>query len=420
MIKITRNDQALQGEQSASFSELSELTVDQIARIGAQELLKRALLVEADLVCREHAGLRLKDGRAAVVLNGAHRKRSIQSAAGALEVSVPRINDRRPIPSGQKQKFASIIVPPYVRKTMKIDELIPILYLHGVSSNHVGEALKVLLGENYSCSPNTVQRLLTIWEQEHREWRDRDLSIKEYVYIWADGIYLSTRGAEKQCVLVLLGALKDGSKELIGLEAGARESAESWKRFLMRLQERGFLPGKLFIGDGALGFWKATRDLYPKYREQRCWVHKTRNVLDCLPKTQHSEAKSSLHEIWMANSRASAEKAFDRFVVTYQAKYPKAAECLSKDRATLLTFYDFPAEHWVHIRTTNPIESTFATVRLRTCTTRGHYAPGRTEVMLYKFLSVAAKGWRRLKGSNLVLKVFEGVKFDDGVESRAA
>ena len=415
MKKIIKSKEGLQHTSEGKNPEFWEMGIDEIARIGAVNMLKRALIIEAERFCKEHDDLCLPDGRAGIVLNGTHSERTIQSSIGPIPVKVPRINDRRIIPKKKKLKYSSVIVPPYIRRSGKIEDLIPILYLHGVSTNDMCEAVKVLAGEKASCSPATVTRLLGVWEEEHRQWRGRDLSGKDYVYVWADGIYLTTRGGQKQCILVLMGALKDGTKELIGLEAGARESARSWKSFLLRLQDKGFKPGKLFIGDGALGFWKAVRELYPGYREQRCWLHKTANVLDKLPKCLHDEAKSNLHDIWMAPTKESAEKAFDRFVKTYSAKYPKAVECLTKDRDTLMTFYDFPAEHWIHIRTTNPIESTFSTTRLRTNKTRGNFSPGRTEVMFYKFILNASRRWRRLNGPKYVMKVHEGFEFEDGL-----
>jgi transposase-like protein len=419
MNKIIKYDGKLQPEAKEKLlqdtADLSSLSLDEILRIGAQDMLKRAVLTEADLFCQKHRDKLTGDNRAGIVKNGTHSERIIQSSAGPISIKVPRINDRRDIPVDQKIKYQSIIIPPYIRKTGKIEDLIPILYLHGVSTNDMQEALKVLLGSDAKCSPATVNRLLTIWDKEHADWRSRDLSDKEFVYIWADGIYTTTRGGDKQCILVLIGALKDGSKELIGLDTGLRESKGAWKGFLLRLQEKNFKPGKLFVGDGALGFWAAVRELYPGFREQRCWVHKTANILDKLPKSLHSKAKSAIHEIWMAESKKDANKAFDRFLKTYAPKYPKAAECLEKDRVQLLTFYDFPAEHWIHIRTTNPIESTFATTRLRTKKTRGNFSSGKTEVMFYKFINNASKRWRRLNGPDFVLQVYEGQKFEDGV-----
>jgi transposase-like protein len=335
-------------------------------------------------------------------------------------VQQPRVRDRRA--ADQAEPFTSKILPPYLRKTKSLEELIPWLYLKGVSTGDFGEALKALVGPDApGLSATTVTRLKGIWEQEFQEWNHRSLEGKRYVYVWADGVHFNIRLEEdRQCILVLLGATADGKKELIAVADGFRESEQSWRALLLDVKARGLvIEPKLAIGDGALGFWKALAQVYPTTREQRCWVHKTANVLDKLPKRLQPEAKQKLHAIWMADTRENAEKAFDLFVVTYRAKYPKAVECLAKDRKVLLTFYDFPAEHWGHLRTTNPIESTFATVRLRTKRTKGSGSRLACLTMVYKLMQSASKNWRLLNGSELISEILQGVPFIDGVRVAA-
>jgi putative transposase len=344
----------------------------EILRAGAQKMLAQMIQQEVDDWLADRANLHDEQGRRQVVRNGFLPKREIVTGVGPIEVQQPRVRDRRP--ADQAEPFTSKILPPYLRKTKSIEELIPWLYLKGVSTGDFSEALKALVGpECPGLSATTVTRLKTVWEKEFQEWNKRSLEGKQYVYVWADGVHFNIRLEEdRQCILVLMGATADGKKELIAVVDGFRESEQSWKGLLLDVKARGLaIDPKLAIGDGALGFWKGLKQVYPKTREQRCWVHKMANVLDKLPKRLQAEAKQKLHDIWMADTREHANGAFDLFARTYEAKYPKAVECLTKDREVLLAFYDFPAEHWIHLRTTNPIESTFATVRLRTKRTKG-------------------------------------------------
>ncbi len=330
-------------------------------------------------------------------------------------MSVPKPRDR----AGAGRCFRSELLPPYLKKAKRLEAVIPWLYLKGVSTNDFDEALKALFGESVKgLSPATITRLKRGWETEYAEWRQRAWHGHEFVYLWADGIYVNVRAEERRCVLVVVGCDVQGRKHFLAIEDGFRESAASWKALLLSLKDRGLDPAKLAVGDGALGFWAALAEVYPETREQRCWVHKTANVLDKLPKSQHGAAKSALHEIWQADSRAAADKAFDRFVATYEDKYPKAAECLVKDRAELLAFYDFPAAHWQHIRTTNPIESTFATIRLRTRKTRNCVSAKSGLSLMHQLAMSAQKRWRRLRGFQKLADVIAGIKFIDGVDER--
>jgi transposase-like protein len=338
-----------------------------------------------------------------------------------VEVEQPRVLDRRR--GDEAEPFSSKILPPYLRKTKSIEELIPWLYLKGISTGDFGEALSALVGEAAAgLSASTVVRLKSAWETEFQQWNQRSLEGKQYVYVWADGVHFNVRLEEdRQCILVLMGATSEGKKELIAVADGYRESEQSWMTLLLDVKARGLvIDPKLAVGDGALGFWKAIAQVYPQTREQRCWVHKTANVLDKLPKRLQPKAKESLHQIWMADTRADAEAAFDQFLATYQAKYDKACDCLSKDRAELLAFYDFPAEHWRHLRTTNPIESTFATVRLRHRRTKGSGSRTACLTMVYKLMQSAAKRWRLLNGSQLIDDVIQGIPFIDGVKTQEA
>jgi len=331
------------------------------------------------------------------------------------------VQDRRP--PEEREKFTSAILPPYLRKTKSVEELLPWLYLKGVSTGDFSEALAALLGPDAKgLSATTITRLKAIWEKEYHDWSKRALAGKQYVYVWADGVYFNIRlEGGRQCILVLLGATADGKKELIAIQDGQRESEQSWKELLLDVQARGLtIEPKLAIGDGALGFWKAVRQLWSDVREQRCWVHKTANVLDKLPKGVQPKAKEMLHAIYLAPGRAEAEKAFDLFMRMYEAKYPKATECLSKDRTELLVFYDFPAEHWVHLRTTNVIESVFATVRLRTEKTKGSGTRVACLTMVFKLMESASRRWRSLNGSPLLAEVLKGVVFVDGVKQEGA
>jgi transposase-like protein len=368
-----------------------------------------------------HAHLKDHAGRQQVVRNGHLPERTIQTGLGEIEVQQPRVHDRRP--PDQREKFTPAVLPPYLRRTKSLEELIPWLYLKGISTGDFSEALQAILGPDApNLSATTVTRLKAIWEQEHRAWSQRSLRGKHYVYVWADGVYFHIRlEGGRQCILVLMGATAEGKKELIALADGYRESEQSWKELLLDCQARGLeVEPSLAIGDGALGFWKAMRQVWDTTPEQRCWVHKTANVLDKLPKGSQPKAKRMLHDVYLAETRAKAEKAFDLFVRTYQAKYPKATECLVKDRDVLLTFYDYPAEHWMHIRTTNPIESVFSTVRLRHDKTKGNGSREACLTMVFKLMESASKGWRSLNGSPLLSKVVNGTVFIDGVSEKPA
>ncbi len=388
----------------------------EILRAGAQKMLTQMIQQEVDDWLAERASLLDEQGRRQVVRNGFLPKRKITTGVGQVEVQQPRVRDRRP--TDEAEPFTSKILPPYLRKTKSIEELIPWLYLKGVSTGDFSEALKALVGpECPGLSATTVTRLKAVWEEEFQEWNKRSLEGKQYVYVWADGVHFNIRLEEdRQCILVLMGATADGKKELIAVVDGFRESEQSWKGLLLDVKARGLvIDPKLAIGDGALGFWKAIKQVYPKTREQRCWVHKTANVLDKLPKRLRAEAKEKLHDIWMADTRDHANQAFDLFRRTYEAKYPKAVECLAKDREVLLAFYDFPAEHWIHLRTTNPIESTFATVRLRTKRTKGCGSRVACLTMVYKLMQSASRKWRLLNGTQVLVKVLRGTIFIDGI-----
>jgi len=392
-----------------------------VLRRGAAQLLAQAIQAEVAAYLGARSHLRDEAGRHQVVRNGSLPPRTILTGIGPVEVQQPRVQDRRP--REQREKFSSAILPPYLRKTKSVEELIPWLYLKGISTGDFSEALAAILGpQAKGLSAATITRLKAVWAEEYEAWRKRSLTGKHYVYVWADGVHFNIRLEEdRQCILVLLGATADGKKELIALSDGFRESEQSWKALLLDCQARGLSGApKLAVGDGALGFWKALRQVFPTTKEQRCWVHKTANVLDKLPKGQQPKAKAMLHDIWQAETKAAAEKAFDLFVATYEAKYAKAADCLVKDREELLVFYDFPALHWIHLRTTNPIESTFATVRLRTTKTKGSGCRSACLTMVFKLMESASKKWRLLNGSPLLAKVIAGVRFVDGVEQTNA
>jgi len=386
----------------------------EVLRHGARELLQQAVEAEVAEFVARHRELKDERERQRVVRNGYRPERSIQTGVGDVPVKAPRVRDR-----AGEIKFRSSILPAYLRRTRSIEELLPWLYLKGLSTGDFSEALAALLGKDArGLSAATISRLKETWKGEHERWSKRDLAGKEYVYIWVDGVHFGVRLEDaSQCILVVIGATADGKKELMAMSDGYRESAESWKELLLDLKQRGLtVDPKLAIGDGALGFWKALPQVFGTTRGQRCWVHKTANVLNKLPKAQQAKAKAALHEIWMAESRAAAEQAFDHFLSTYEAKYAKAAECLAKDRDTLLTFYDFPAEHWTHIRTTNPIESTFATVRLRTAKTRGCVSRAGILAMVFKLTKSAEQRWRKLKGAARLDQLIEGVRFKDGLQ----
>jgi len=408
------------------MSMTSRDVLSDILRQGAQQMLAMAVENEVGEYIGEYQHVRDANGRRLVVRNGHLPARVIQTGIGLVEVEQPRVNDKRIDEDGQPKRFSSKILPPYLRRTKSIDELIPWLYLRGISTGDFSEALQALLGpQAKGLSGTNVVRLKESWQQEYATWSKRSLADKHYVYLWADGVHFNIRledpGNNKQCILVLMGAAQDGRKELIAIAEGYRESAQSWRELLLDVKNRGLSqPARLAIGDGALGFWAALREIYPATREQRCWVHKTANVLNKMPKSIQAKAKAMLHDIWMAETRSQAQKAFGLFISTFQAKYPQAVECLLKDRDVLLTFYDFPAEHWIHLRTTNPIESTFATVRLRTARTKGCGSRAACLTMVFKLAQCAERRWHRLHGKELLGEIIEGVKFVDGIKEVAA
>ena len=392
--------------------------ITDILRSGARKLLAEALEAEIEDFLSQYRDLKDDRKHQRVVRNGYLPERKIQSGIGPIPVRMPRARDREPHQSAEAIRFTSSLLPPYLRKTRSMEDLIPWLYLKGISTNDFSEALSALVGkEAPGLSAPTISRLKAIWKQDLERWQKRDLSLKRYVYIWADGVYCNVRLEDKQCLLVIIGATKEGKKELLALDSGFRESELSWTEILLDLKRRGLkVPPELAIGDGALGFWKALAKVYSKTRWQRCWVHKTANILNKLPKSLQAKAKEKIQQIWMAPDKAEAQKSFDDFVSLYETKYPKAAECLQKDREALLSFYDFPAEHWRHIRTTNPIESTFSTVRLRTDKVRGCFSSKTVLTMAFKLCQCAQGRWKRLHGHKQLVKVITGVKFNDGIE----
>jgi putative transposase len=386
----------------------------QLLREGAQRLLSQAVSAELELFLDHHGERRDGEGRRAVVRNGYLPAREMLTGIGPVTVQVPKVRDR----SDEGACFRSTLVPRYVRRARAVEAVLPWLYLKGVSTGNMQEALTVLLGEQArGLSASVVSRLKAGWTKEYEEWRRRELGKERWVYVWADGIYSSLRAEDTRlCLLVIIGVTERGQKRFLAIEDGVRESTESWRAVLSDLKRRGVKLGpKLAVGDGALGFWGALDEVFPETRHQRCWVHKSANVLNYLPKAAQPKAKSMLHEIWMAETRADAERALDRFLGAYSAKYPKAAQCLSKDRTSLLAFYDFPAEHWLHIRTTNPIESSFATIRHRTERTQGCASRATLLGLVFKLAMSAEKNWRRLRGFEHLADVVRGVKFVDGV-----
>jgi transposase-like protein len=388
--------------------------LEQVLRQGVQRLLQSAIEQEVAAYIEAHQAVRDAQNHRLVVRNGRLPGRALQSGLGPLQVEQPRVQDRRP-----GQKFTSQILPPYLRRVPSLDALIPALYLHGVSTGDMAEALSAILGpQGVGLSPANIVRLKESWTQDYQAWQHRDLTGKRYVYWWADAIYFNVRlGADRPCVLVLMGSLEDGTKELIAVVAGQRESKLSWQALLADLKRRGLLfPPKLAVADGGLGFWAALPEEFAGVAEQRCWVHKTANVLDKLPKSLQPTAKGQLHEIYLAPTRAQALVEYERFLKLYDVKYPKACECLRRDKDVLFAFYDYPAEHWAHLRTTNPIESTFATVRQRTRQTKGCGSVNATLAMVFQLARVAEKHWRRLNGYALLSRVIRGAKFVDGLE----
>ena len=391
------------------------LTLEELIRRGARDLIQKAIEVEVKELLAEYGNVRTLGGAAAVVRNGYLPARDILTPVGAVAVRVPKVRDR----SGAGVKFNSALVPPYVRRSKAISAALPWLYLKGVSTGDMREALGVLVGEDArGLSPNVVSRLKAQWATEYAGWMKRSLSGSRYIYWWVDGIHTGVRAEDdaRQCLLVIIGVTPEGKKELVTIGDGLRESTQSWLDVLRDLRARGLDAGPLLAGgDGALGFWAALSEVYPEVRHQRCWVHKTANVLNALPKSLQGKAKAGLHEIWMAPTRAEAMAAFDAFLKTYQAKYPKAVEKLTRDRDALLAFYDFPAEHWHHIRTSNPIESTFASVRLRTAKTRGCVSRASFLGLAFKLVQEAEKSWRRIRGIDRIADLVKGIVFKDGV-----
>lgn len=390
----------------------------EILRNGARALLAQAVEAEVADFLAEHAAKATDDGRQRVVRHGRLPERQIMTGIGPVAVRQPRVRDRAATEE-DRIRFTPAILPPYARRSKSLEALLPILYLKGVSTGDFAEALMALLGKNApGLSASTIARLKEVWSDEHTRWEKRDLSTKSYVYWWVDGIHVQARLEENaQCLLVIVGATPEGKKELVGLSDGVRESAQSWRDLLLDLKRRGLTIGpKLAVADGALGFWQAVEEIWPKTRGQRCWVHKTANVLNKLPKSQQPKANRVLQDIWMAETKKDANVAFDAFVETYGVKYDKAVACLAKDRGSLLAFYDFPAEHWKHLRTTNPIESTFATIRHRTVRSKNCLSNKTALAMIFKLAQEAEKSWRRLDGHNQLPKVIQGVKFTDGIE----
>jgi transposase-like protein len=393
--------------------------LSEIAREGARRMLAQVLMVEADAFVAQWKDLKLPDGRDRVVRHGHGPQRSIQTGIGPVEVRRAKVRDRAEVEADQKIRFTSSILPKWARRTKSLDALLPVLYLRGVSTGDFQEALAALLGKDApNLSPAVISRLTAEWQADYDAWQKRDLSARRYVYVWADGVYLQARMEDNaECMLVLIGATPEGKKELVGFQTGARESAQSWRELLIDIKRRGLeIAPDLAVGDGALGFWKAIDEVFPATRHQRCWVHKTANVLNKVALSVQVNMKADLREIYAASTRATAEAAIDVFAEKYGAKYDKAVACLTKDRDALLAFFDFPAEHWDHLRTSNPIESVFATVRHRTVRTKGALSATTAKLMVFKLVTAAAKTWRRLKGENQLPKVVQGVRFRNGIE----
>ena len=391
-------------------------TLERVAREGARRALQKAIEDEVAEYVEANKGQVDASNRRLVVRNGRHQPRTVLSGVGPIEVHQPRVDDRRVDENGVRFRFTSKILPRYLRKTRSIEDLVPWLYLKGISTGEMPDALVHLGFDGSGLSPASVTRMLAAWQGEYEDWSKRDLTGKRYVYLWADGLYFGCRlSDDRPCLLVLMGATADGRKELIAMADGQRESEASWTGLLLDLRDRGLATApRLATGDGSLGFWLALSKVFPATRQQRCWVHKTANVLNELPRGQQPAAKSMLHEVWMAATRAEAIKAFERFIATYGVKWPKAAACLEKDRAELLAFYDLPAEHWQHLRTSNPIESTFATVRLRTYRTKGPGSRQAGLAMAFKLTRKAESGWRKLNGSEKLHDLIDGIVFVDG------
>ena len=386
----------------------------ELLRKGAQDLIGQAVELELAELLAQYSDCRTSEGKAAVVRNGYHPQRELQTGIGPVTVRIPKVRSK----SGEPVTFRSALVPPYVRKTASLEAALPWLYLKGISTGEMGEALKVLLGpQAEGFSAGTISRLKQVWGQEYRDWNEERLDKDRWVYVWADGVYSGLRAEQaKLCALVVIGVNERGEKHFLAIEDGVRESTQSWREVLLKLKSRGMNAPKLAIGDGAMGFWAALEEVYPDSRQQRCWMHKTMNVLNCLPKSLQAKAKQALHNIWQAATQAEAEKAFDLFIRTYEAKYPKATLCLQKDHEELMAFYDFPAQHWQSIRTSNPIESAFATIRHRTKRSKGCLTRDGMLHMMFKLGQCAEKNWRRLRGFDYLGKLVTGIKFKDGIE----
>lgn len=414
-------------ETITSASEIEEVNtqdlLEHLAREGARSALQAALEEEVNRFLQRFGSLRDTRGRRLAIRNGYLPERSILSGLGPLTIRQPRIDDRKLREEEGGQRFSSAILPRFMRRMPSVDALIPLLYLKGISTGDFGEALAAILGEGAKgLSATNITRMKEGWLEEYRRWSQRSLEGQEFVYLWVDGIHINVRlDDERVCLLVIIGATREGKKVLLAVSDGYRESKASWRELLLELKHRGLeMAGKLAIGDGALGFWGAAAEVFPSMRHQRCWVHKTANVLDKLPKGVQSKAKAMLHEMYMAETRERALKTYRQFIETYRDKYPRAVECLQKDEESLFTFYEFPAAHWIHIRTTNPIESTFATVRLRTAKTKGCGSRAATLSMAFKLCLEAEKSWRLLDGAKWIAMVLEGRRFVDGELEQAA
>ena len=408
----------LRNPEENSFTSM----LDEVVRKGAQKMLETALKLEVEEFCQSHDEQRDEDGRRLITRNGYSKSRNIVTGAGQLATQTPRVDDRALAEAG-KPRFKSSLVPPYLRRTKNIEELVPVLYLKGISTGGFTEALEKIFGKNViGFSAENIVRMKQIWEQDYKQWISRDLSESRYVYWWIDGIYFNVRlNDDRQCILVIIGAKEDGTKELIAVEDGFRETKESWRSIIRDLKRRGLTTGpELAIGDGALGFWAAIAEEFPNTKTQICWVHKTANILDKMPSSLQGKAKKMIHDIYLSPTKQDANVAFDIFIEEFELKYPRAVASLRNNRDELMSFFDFPAEQWQHIRSTNVIESTFATVRLRTKRTKGCGSRIATLTMVFKLAESAEKRWRKLRGYKKLSLLLEGVQFQDGVELQQA
>ena len=412
---MVQTELQLDKNQIQEFTLESNSLLDKIARQGAQQMLELALLAEVEQYVSQFTEVVDEDGNRMVVRNGYAKARQVATGAGMLDIQTPRVDDRR-----EGHKFTSSILPPYMRKSPSLEKLIPALYLKGISTGQFKEALSALLGNDApGLSSTTISNMIKLWQDEFKEWNQRSLEGKKYVYIWADGVYLNVRlgDTDKVCLLVIMGTTEDGRKELIGVHSGYSESKQSWSELLLSLKKRGLKESpKLAVADGALGFWSALEEIYPTCKQQRCWVHKIANILNKMPKKTQDRAKDMIHNIFLSETKQDALECYDEFLEKYQVKYPKACECLSKDKDELFAFFDFPAEHWIHIRTSNVIESVFSGVRHRTKRTKGHGNRETAEAMSWKLVMEAQKHWRRINGYKLIVKIYEGIQFKDGIE----